>query len=209
MKINEICYDQRSNNFIFTIRGKSYRISYNKYIEWNLHIGDLLTLDQMETIRQEDAVNCCQTDALRYASYKKRSESEIRRKLSEGGYDADLIDIAVKSLIKLGYIDDRSYTEAFISDQVRLNLRSRIQIYAKLKEKGIDEETIRSGLARLTDEKEANTLDRIIEKKCRIRPPRDERERDRLIRSLQRRGFSYALIRQAVSKLSIEDNPDD
>lgn len=69
----------------------------------------------------------------------------------------------------------------------------------ELQKKGVPAEVIEEALADITEETEIETACRLLEGPYRGKL-RDRKERDKVKAALQRRGFSYEVIRQAVSR---------
>ena len=70
----------------------------------------------------------------------------------------------------------------------------------ELQKKGVPAEVIEEALADITEETEIETACRLLEGPYRGKL-RDRKERDKVKAALQRRGFSYEVIRQAVSRV--------
>ena len=100
---------------------------------------------------------------------------------------------------ELGLINDLDYGRRYAADAVNLRGWPRRRIAMELQKKGVPEEVIEKALADITEETEIETACRLLEGPYRGKL-RDRRERDKVKAALQRRGFSYEVIRQAVSR---------
>src|SRR4030065_224759 len=96
--------------------------------------------------RNDDAI----TASLRIISYRPRSESELKKKLLEKGFDPADISVAVEYLAGSGYIDDERYAMDLSQSRTRNKGWGPAKIAADLARKGIPQETIASALAPLS-----------------------------------------------------------
>ena len=74
--------------------------------------------------------------ALNLISYRRRSESEIRRRLSER-HSEDVIDLTVERLKEQGLIDDARFAREWCESRMRHSPRSSWAILRELSEKGV------------------------------------------------------------------------
>lgn len=84
----------------------------------------------------------CMETALAKLNYRMRTEHELRKALSEAGFNNDEIDDSLEELKEYGYIDDLRFVREFYKSYRRKNW-SRNRIIRALGEKGIT-----SGMAR-------------------------------------------------------------
>lgn len=127
---------------------------------------------------------------------KDYTESQLRAKLQDGFYSDEIIDQVVEFLYGYHYLDDRRYAEQFLA--IHGSEFTRSQIKTKLYQRGVTSELIDELLEDfdLTDEK--ILINKIIEKKRFDRSNADEKERNRMVRHLLSKGFSYNVIRDLI-----------
>lgn len=80
--------------------------------------------------------------AVRYTALSRKTDYEVRRKLKQLNVDDDIISKVSEYLKQLGYIDDVSYTEAFLKQSFKMEKMSVFEMKQKLLSKGIDRELI-------------------------------------------------------------------
>ena len=123
-----------------------------------------------------------------------RTEYQLRRKLKEGFYPEEAIDAAVSYCRDRHYIDDLDYAERFVaakSDGLSIRMIER-----RLTERGItagiiEEVLEQSGIS------EEETVRGLIRKKYGDISGYGYEDRQKLIRKLLSRGFSYDSIKKA------------
>lgn len=84
----------------------------------------------------QDVIDSAKTRIIKYITYKKRTEFEVRNKF-KNIYDEDLLDIILERFKILGYIDDNIYIKKIMNDFFNLNHLSMFEIKHKLTAKGL------------------------------------------------------------------------
>jgi regulatory protein len=137
--------------------------------------------------------------ALAALNRRARSVAELRSWLAERDFSAVDVDEAIATLRQAGELDDARYARLFAEDKRHLSGWGGERIAQALIERGVDR-----ALAEETagDETSAEQLERAVELLRRRGPaPPDDRERDRALGFLTRRGYSYELAYEAIRVL--------
>lgn len=120
-------------------------------------------------------------------------------KLSEKDYLPDEITATLESLEKNNLINDTVFARNYAQDKVRIYRRGRHRIGLELIQKGIDKELVKLATSEIKEEDELEAAKSLLKGKERNWADLTERKRfERSISLLQRRGFSGAVIRQAL-----------
>lgn len=131
---------------------------------------------------------------LSFIALRPRSESEIRQRLIE--YGATDLDSIISELKANQLINDQFFAEWFVDSRVRSNQRSNYQLRRELQAKGISEDII-SNL--LSPDLQSQSLLNLIHKKSRTL------SRDKLLKYLLGRGFSYSQIQAKLDEIGISE----
>ena len=83
---------------------------------------------------------------LRFLEARSRSVAEVRRRLAEAGYRAELIDGAITRLTELGMLDDAAFASQWVESRDRAHPRGEHALIIELRQKGIDAPTIAATL---------------------------------------------------------------
>lgn len=142
-----------------------------------------------------------QDTALRYLGYKMRTRAEVRRKLEEGEFAPETVERVMDFLERYGYCDDLAYARAFVKERQRLRPKGAYALKMELRQRGVAETVIEEVLTR-TEINETSDALRWLEKKTKGRLPQEEKERQRLYGFLQRKGYSWDVIREAFQLLA-------
>jgi SOS response regulatory protein OraA/RecX len=76
--------------------------------------------------------------AARFLEVRARSVAEVRRRLGQAGYRADLVEGAIGRLTELGMLDDATFARAWIESRDRARPRGEIALRRELALKGVD-----------------------------------------------------------------------
>lgn len=125
-----------------------------------------------------------------------RTELQLRRKLEESFYPGQIVDHAVAYVKRFHYIDDVRYAWNYIDS--RKGGKSRRQLAAELREKGVSREDIEEALSESEFPDEREQILSWIEKKHFDAAGSSPKEKQRFCQFLMRRGFSLSAIRSAL-----------
>ena len=137
--------------------------------------------------------------AARLLTAGMKTETELRQKLRQKGFEQDEIDYAVESFKTNGFIDDRQYAESYIKDALRFKKYSVRMIRQKLMLKGIDREIVAELTEGLDDSEQ---LYAIIESELRKNP--DQKGLEKLKRRLYSKGFGLWDINRILGEFEYE-----
>jgi regulatory protein len=134
--------------------------------------------------------------ALRALSYKERTESELRKWLAEREVAEVEIEEVIAMLMEAGAIDDASFARRYAEDKVQLAGWGPDRIASSLENRGISRELIEATLG-------GEDADAQLERAVALLGDRgmsceDERDRDRALGLLVRRGYPLELAYEAV-----------
>jgi regulatory protein len=166
--------------------------------EQGLHVGQALSDPQIEELGKANLLQRCLNAALRFLSYRPRSEAEIRMRLRQG-FDQKTIDRVILQLEARRMIDDVAFAKFWIENRESFSPRSERMLKLELKRKGIAVEVIDEVL---DGSDEDGAAYRAAQKKARFLSQEDyDVFRRKLGAFLRRRGFSYEVANHAVERL--------
>ena len=111
------------------------------------------------------------TMVMKYILYKKRTESEVRKKFCHT-IEENMLEDIIEYVKEAGYINDKEYLEKLISEYMNLKAMSVRELKNKIYEKGIYADIIEDYIAEnreKLEEYELNSAKRLAEKKKRSR----------------------------------------
>lgn len=165
---------------------------------FKLREGEPIPQETYDTIQDNLIYIQAQETALHYLGYKMRTEAELRRKLTEKEFAPQVIEKVMDFLCRYGYCDDKAYVKSFVKERLRLKPKGAYALKMELRQKGISEKIAEEVLAE-TDLNESEDAARWILKKTRGNLELDEKEKQRLYGFLQRKGYRWDTIREAMA----------
>lgn len=202
---------QRKNKKRFNvyIDGKFAFGAHEDVLVWHrLTVGKEVSSEFIEEVILAEEQSKANNYALNLLGYRARSEQEIRNKLSQKGYEDDIIENTIQYLKKINYIDDYAFAKALVEDELKLKQSGEGLIRQKLYQKGISSEICQRVLEELIDEENAiKACKKLAEKKLNTTYRKDlplDKKR-KVVAFLQRRGYSFDVIREALGELINEE----
>lgn len=162
-----------------------------------MEAADLQSLVRAETRRR------AKESALRLLGYRGRSRMELRRRLESKGYEEVVIDDVLEDLARAQLLDDREFTESWVTARTGDRPLGPQRIAWELRQKGVAAELIESTLAeRCSPEAELSlALTAAGPMLRRIRGAEPEATRRKLAAALRRRGFSWSVTAAVLEQL--------
>ncbi len=143
--------------------------------------------------------------ALYYLKTADKTTHQMRTKLKEGFYPTQIIDRVISFLQEYGYIDDYRYAMNFVD--YNKNKKSVKRLKNDLSLKGISRHIIETVLEEIlegNDDTEYNQIELYCRKK--IKTDMDEKQCNRIIMALMRKGFKYEQVRSVFNTVLEETN---
>ena len=135
--------------------------------------------------------------AFRHLGKRDRTAAELRRHLAAKGVGEADADAAIAEIARMGYLDDARYARTFAEDRRNLDGWGAERIERRLLELGVDREHVAAALADRDDEGELDAALELLRRRFRG-PPASERERERALGMLVRKGYELELAYDAV-----------
>lgn len=165
-----------------------------------LKVGQELSEDKIASLQAEDAREIALQKALRFLSYRARSQEEIRQNLRKHGVSESVIQETLEHLQKAGLANDDQFAQAWVENRTVFRPRSRRALSIELRRKGLDDLTIRAALAGTADECTL-AYQAALQKARGLEGLEWPVFRKRLSAFLARRGFGYEVIGEAVRRV--------
>jgi len=171
-------------------------------LQMGLKVGQELTPQQVEQLRQEEALQQATARALNYLSFRPRSRAEVKRYLQRKETEPELIDRVLERLDRLELINDQAFAEFWIESRTRANPKGAQAIKNELRQKGVTREVVEE---MVNDEQDEERARQAARKKAQLLVGQTDMDfktfRSRLGPFLQRRGFSYEIATRTVREL--------
>ena len=136
--------------------------------------------------------------AFRHLGRRDRTETELRRHLAAKDVGEAEADAAIAEVARMGYLDDARYARTFAEDRRNLDGWGNERIEHKLLTLGVDREHIAAALGNRDCGGELDAAVELLQRRFRDAVPTSERERERALGMLVRKGYELELAYDAV-----------
>ena len=124
MKKRKILSIKRSTRYndriIVKLDDKSvFRIPEDAFVLNPLHVGETVTLDEIEDYDVKMRLQEAKDAAFKLLSFRMRSIAEMRKRLKEKSFSQIEIDHVIDKLTKLNYLNDVEFGKAFVKEKIK------------------------------------------------------------------------------------------
>lgn len=137
--------------------------------------------------------------ALRYLQRQPKTSQEVRLKLFEKGVDEEKIDATIVTLGEMWLVDDRVFTEMYLSSEVMRKGKAVYLIRQKLMQRGIAKDIIDELIQQYEKDITKGMQDAII---AFVQKNKEKWDVLDMMQKLQRKGYSYDTIKQALEHIA-------
>lgn len=164
-----------------------------------LSVGQPLSDEKIEQLKQEDQQEIAFQRALNLLSYRMHTEAEIVQKLQKHDIPDRNIELTIERLKKNGLLDDARFAEAWVENRKELHPRGRRALAFELKQRGVSPDIIEESLNQLDEEEMAYQA--ALKRSQRYKEMDWGDFRLKLTRFLSQRGFNYDTISTVITRL--------
>jgi regulatory protein len=163
-----------------------------------LYVGEHINDDKIAQLKAEDGREVAFQQALKFLSYRPRSEAELRANLQEHKFlDADIDDVMTR-LRQGGILNDAGFAQAWIENRSEMRPRGRRALVYELRQKGIPDHLIDQALENLDEQDLAYQA--AAQRASRWKHLEWFDFRKKMYAYLTRRGFNYESASQATAR---------
>jgi regulatory protein len=196
--ITDLKFQRHDKERVNVFLDGEYAFGLDALIAASLRKGQVLSDKDIVALKVEDDRSQAFERALRFLSYRPRSQSEVERYLRDKAIPEDVITDVIARLEQAKYLDDEEFARFWLDNRERFRPRSQRALRYELRQKGVSDEIIAQVLEKIDDEASAW---RAVEGRLSrwVNLPGDE-FRQKVVGYLSRRGFDYSTISLTVEK---------
>ena len=186
---------------IIPVTKQKYRIVTDEQLAFVLYKGELsryklekdreLPYELFCRIQEEVLIKRAKLRAMHLLNRMDYTESQLRKKLEQGEYTSQAVDLALEYVKSYHYLDDDRYVRRYLS--CCKGNKSKKQVEFELEKRGISRELIAACREKMEEEQEetdeTDLIRSILEKRCKNPQSADEKEINRHYGYLMRKGF--------------------
>jgi regulatory protein len=135
--------------------------------------------------------------AYRYLGHRDRTVAEVRERLTAEQVESEVVEEAIEELQHLGYLDDARYAQRFAEDRRSIDAWGAERIERRLLAVGVDAGLIAAALGEQGAGEELEAALAVLRRRF-AQPLSHDRERDRALGLLVRKGYELELAYDAV-----------
>ena len=195
----------KSNKYKITLENDENITLYDNVI---LNNNLLLTkeINDIDKLLKENSYYEAYYTAIKYLEKKLRSKKEIYKHLSSK-FDDITINKVIKNIEKEGYLNNDSYIKAYINDQINLTNNGYYKILRDLKNKGMEEESIKKYLEcidkSIWTEKAKKIIDKMIKNNSKYS---NNYLKEKILYDLNNKGYDKTEIIKLINDVICEDD---
>ncbi|HUW21377.1 MAG TPA: RecX family transcriptional regulator [Candidatus Bathyarchaeia archaeon] len=216
IKITQIKPQKGKFRFNIYLDGKfGFALSAEEAVKSRLKVGQELSENQVADLFFKDKLQNLYDQALRFLSFRPRSEKEIRDYLKKKALNIEfralgfatesnkikeeLIKKVVIDLGKQGLVDDYAFAGWWCRQRAQFRPRGKKMVLAELRQKGVEEKLARKAVDELLDEFLIGQ-ELVVRKfkKSHLLRIANRRERQKIGVYLSRHGFGWQTIRKVI-----------
>lgn len=213
MIISNISQAKNKPKFVvlLTDTNNKYTIYKDVVKKCGLRKGDPITEGKLNEILFLDEFHRGKDTALRYFSYRQRSEYELRKKLESKKFKMKVVDSVISNLKGIGLINDREFAESFTRNTLKGKAIGRNLLKQRLFDKKIPKDIvlqiIEKSYSNINEKESALETAKKQLKKYRITKSKSDDKQNyiRLSSFLSRRGFSWEIISNVMKQVFKKD----
>lgn len=170
------------------------------FLQSGLKPGDQVSDQELFELIQASDARRAQEKALYLLEYRNYSKRELTEKIARTAASREAAQAAAGRLEELGLIDDRRFGEDYAKELFSRKGYGARRAAQELRRKGLDQELVQELVEKYgSPEQSGENIRRVLEKKY---PGwrEDEKARRRAFAALQRLGYSYQEVREAMGQ---------
>jgi regulatory protein len=170
-----------------------------------LEKGKDLTEGRVKEVLSQKAESEAKNVALRFLSFRRRTEKEIKDKLKKKGFDEKTIKSTIDKLKQYDLINDSEFAAAWVRERLTYKPRGKKLLAQELWRKGIRKEIIDQVTGELCQDEDKPAIELLEKIKGRYKNLVPQVARRRMYGLLIRRGFSYETVNNALQSVLVKE----
>lgn len=197
---------------VFFDNGEKLILHKDVLYQSGLRKGDEISSDRFSILNNQEIFYLIKQKAFRLLQRRIHTSRELYTKLRQKFSDDLLIKKCLTELQQKGFINDREFALAFISEKQKSKKWSKAKLKTELMKRGVSNEIISEVLNQTFDtEKEIESAKELAAKKLLqiIKKENDKRKVfQKIMMHLQSKGYDYEMSYEVVRKILKSDDED-
>ena len=200
-EITAIKVQKRNHQRVSIYLDGEYAFGLSRFVAGWLAPGRKLTEAEIEKLQKEDTYEIAFQKALQFINHRPRSIEETRRRLTEKGFESEVIEATLNRLVDKTLLNDLAFSQLWIENRNTFRPRSNRLLAYELRLKGVSDDVIAQALESFGGDQTDLAYEAGIKKakQCQNETRLDFQKK--VGGFLSRRGFHYGIVKPTVEKL--------
>ncbi len=204
---------KRKNRFsIFSDNEFLIGVSSDTLLKYGLQVGTSVTPDLLLKLQENEEYISLKDSGLRFLARRPHSIKELKDKLFKKSKSPNLIDSIIEEFKSNNYLNDETFANAFLTDEIRLKKTGPLLIKNKLLQKGVYSEVIDSLINNNYDvAHQTKNCTILVNKKLNVLNQKlsSIERKTKLVNYLKQKGYHWDIIKQVVESLNLGDSDEE
>lgn len=197
-KVTALKVQVRNKNRVNVYLDGEFAFGLVKIEAAKLRLGQVLSDADIERIKESDESEMAFEKAVKFISYRPRSEKEVRDNLKKKEITAGLIDEAIARLKRVGLLNDEQFAQMWVESRSHSKPKGTRALKIELRQKGLSREAADAAVAGTDDVEVARRL--AASRAPRLKKLNKMEFKRKLGDYLARRGISYEILSEVVER---------
>lgn len=175
-------------------------------VKYRLLKGAQVMDDELRDIMAADELQQAYLQGIRYLQRKPRTRHEVLIRLTQKGYEGEIIEQALQRLAYEKLLDDAVYAKQWAEQRVRSHKKGRLWVKHELQQKGVDKEKIIDAMEQIDGDQELQSAIAVGLRKWQNTKGNAQERRQKTMAFLMRRGYPGEIVRKALQEIQIQSN---
>jgi len=198
-KITSLKAQKRSAQRINVHLDGEFAFGISRIVAAWIEVGQELSPEEIKELQEKDSAEKSYQRALNFLSYRPRSQAEVIRNLRKHETPEGQIEETIERLLKNNLVNDQEFAQLWVENRSAFRPRGAYALRIELRHKGLSDDIIDPALDDLKEEELAYKA--ALQRGNRLLNYEWNDFRKKLSGFLARRGFSYQIIFDTVSKV--------
>lgn len=177
----------------------AFGMDLDSVIKYDIQKGNEYTDHEYEDLLKKLQYEKAKFAALRYIDYSPRTIKETIDKLQTLEFEETVVEATLEFLKSYGYLNDLEYAHSFIRNRIHQKRHGRHKVSYDLIRRGISKD-ISAPILEEYQEAEYEGATYLYHKKTKGAEITDQKEKAKITRYLQSRGYSYDIIKDVIQE---------
>lgn len=206
-----ISAQKRAGRFnVFINDEYAFPISEETFVHFSLSKGMEVTDAFLKEVGEYETGAKAYNKALNFLTGQLRTQNEVGQKLLKLDYTEEVVAQVLAKLADLKLLDDAEYAKSYVRTMKRTGDKGPRYLINHLRQKGVYENDIQSGLALFTEEDQVELAVAVGTKmQKRLRNVSVKQQQMKICQNLMNKGFNSQSIELAFQSIDFEVDPEE